>query len=416
MNNYITKIDTHLAFTQKNVLIELKGKNLIITGGNGCGKTQFLTQIFNTLTRILSPNFQGNIDSFPSQINSFEMALRSEDLPKHQRQTFQKSIKKITEELREHTDVSSQVIINNYENITDEDSLKLLVLRFFKATRQYSPAKSSSNVNTSVQSMLSEAKTQDLRGDSSVKFETYLVTYLNAGYMAYALRGDESEKSKVDSWLKNITSDLRYLFEDENLRLEYKENEKCFYLIQDGKLPYKFDQLSAGYSSILKIYTDLLMKVELRGIKSKELSGFVFIDEIDAHLHVSLQKKIFSFLDNAYPNVQFIVSTHSPFVIQSVNDAVIYDLSRLEQLEDLSYYSYEAITKGLLGVTSTSNALDEVVIELSNLTDKVESNEKRVEELINQMAKHQDELNPRSKVVLLMAKEALLNFQYLQDE
>ncbi|MCV5366648.1 AAA family ATPase, partial [Escherichia coli] len=75
------------------------------------------------------------------------------------------------------------------------------------------------------------------------------------------------------------------------------------------------------------IYADLLMKVELKGITSDELSGVVFIDEIDAHLHVSLQRKIFSFFVNAFPNIQFIVTTHSPFVVQSVNDAIIYDLS-----------------------------------------------------------------------------------------
>ncbi|MFT4927364.1 MAG: putative ATP-binding protein involved in virulence, partial [Phenylobacterium sp.] len=238
---------------------------------------------------------------------------------------------------------------------------------------------------------------------------SYLVTYLNAGYMAYALRKDEAEKNKVDAWLATITADLRYLFEDDSLELEYKEKEKVFYINQEGKEPFTFSQLSSGYSSILKVYADLLMKVELRGIEAKELSGIVIIDEVDAHLHVSLQKKILSFLDNAYPNIQFIVSTHSSFVIQSVDNAVIYDLSKLEQLENLSMYSSEAITKGLLGVKTTSNALDDIVTELSRLTPKIESNEARVKELIELLSTNESELDARSKVILLVAKQAILD-------
>jgi len=39
------------------------------------------------------------------------------------------------------------------------------------------------------------------------------------------------------------------------------------------------------------------MKVELREIAADQLTGFVLIDEIDAHLHVSIQRKIFSFFE-----------------------------------------------------------------------------------------------------------------------
>jgi predicted ATP-binding protein involved in virulence len=84
-----------------------------------------------------------------------------------------------------------------------------------------------------------------------------------------------------------------------------------------------------------------------------------------------LQRKIFSFFDRAFPKIQFIVTTHSPFVIQSVNDSIIYDLSKLEQLEDLSMYSYESILKGLLGVSNTSNLLNERLDRMAKLIHEV---------------------------------------------
>ena len=48
------------------------------------------------------------------------------------------------------------------------------------------------------------------------------------------------------------------------------------------------------------------------------------------------------------PNVQFIVATHSPFVITSLPNAVVYDLEKHEHLDNPSYYSYEAVVESFL--------------------------------------------------------------------
>lgn len=47
-------------------------------------------------------------------------------------------------------------------------------------------------------------------------------------------------------------------------------------------------------------------------------SGWVFIDEIDAHLHPQWQKKVLPLLVDLFPTIHFVVSTHSPFVLQSL--------------------------------------------------------------------------------------------------
>jgi hypothetical protein len=74
-----------------------------------------------------------------------------------------------------------------------------------------------------------------------------------------------------------------------------------------------------------------------------DMPGIVLIDEIETHLHVELQKRVLPFLIEMFPKMQFIVSTHSPFVITSVSDAVVYDLEKQQRLEDLSAYSYDGI-------------------------------------------------------------------------
>jgi len=408
VHKFITKIDATLQFTNKKVQIALDGKNLIITGGNGCGKTQFLKQLFSAINTSLDANRSRKIINIERNISNLENALKQPNLDEHSKNKYsenleQNKIQKL--KLQEQNDCT--LTFDNFEHSVKINTEKNLLLRMFEATRQYRAENNGQSGNSTVQSMQHNARQQDLKVDMSGNFETYLVTFLNSGYMAFALRQDEEEKKRVDNWLANITSDLRHLFEDKSLELEYREKEKIFYIKQDGKQPYKFSQLSSGYSSILNVYVDLLMKTELRGINSKELSGIVIIDEIDAHLHISLQKKILSFLDNSYPNIQFIVSTHSPFVIQSVDNAVIFDLSKLEQLEDLSLYSYEAITKGLLGVSTISDDLSQITDELTSLTTDIENNQDKVSALIEELSAVEGSLDSKSRLALIMAKQAI---------
>lgn len=112
------------------------------------------------------------------------------------------------------------------------------------------------------------------------------------------------------------------------------------------------------------------MKTEAFKISPSELQGIVMIDEIDAHLHVSLQRKILPFLTKTYPSIQFIVTTHSPFVIGSLEDSIIYDLSSKQHFKDLSSYSYETIIEGLLGVPVVSVSLEKDIKRLSLLINE----------------------------------------------
>ena len=85
---------------------------------------------------------------------------------------------------------------------------------------------------------------------------------------------------------------------------------------------------------------------------SFDIEGIVLIDELETHLHIELQKKILPFLIEFFPNIQFIVTTHSPFVLNSIEDAVVYDLEKNIRLENLSNFSYEGIVEGYFGLMS----------------------------------------------------------------
>ncbi|MGN4991309.1 AAA family ATPase [Aeromonas sp. 97A] len=402
----IKEIDFKLSGSiDKRVKIPLNGKNLIITGANGCGKTRFLRQLNDYLRGVLERKIQPE-DVILRELESAQETFNSIDLS-HQHYQYHKD--RVDEISKKHQQSINEKI--EFEGLMDIFSLlneKAFVLRFFEANRLANQLANNGQVEN-IASIKQRGMQEDILQDSSDKFERYLVSYYNYGSHVIARENNPEKAKQINSWFDKVESDLRNLFEDSQLSLKYNPEEQAFYIHQDGKEPFRFDNLSSGYSSILSIYADLLMKVELRDVPSNKISGFVLIDEIDAHLHVSIQRKIFSFFDKAFPKIQFIITTHSPFVIQSVNDSVIYDLSKMECLEDLSMYSYESILKGLLGVDSTSNLLNEQLELMAQLIQQRPINKDELQKVVNLIEPHEARLDSKSKAFLLLGKNALLD-------
>ncbi len=90
-------------------------------------------------------------------------------------------------------------------------------------------------------------------------------------------------------------------------------------------------QLSDGYKIVLTLVLDLVSRAlelnsDLPSMTPERIlavPGIVLIDEIDLHLHPSWQQRVMIDLQNAFPNVQFVVSTHSPQVVSSLPKEVI---------------------------------------------------------------------------------------------
>ena len=143
------------------------------------------------------------------------------------------------------------------------------------------------------------------------------VKYLLDLKMTQALSqtGGKQEKAEgIRQWFDSFESLLRNLFENEHLKLEFDEETFRFSIKEPEKEEYDFNTLSSGYAAALDIVVDLMMRMEKQtGRKFQyNMSGIVLIDEIETHLHLELQKKILGLLTTLFPNIQFIVTTHSP--------------------------------------------------------------------------------------------------------
>ena len=155
----------------------------------------------------------------------------------------------------------------------------------------------------------------------------------------------------------------------------------------------------------------------MKNLAPESLTGIAIIDEIDVHLHISLQKKILPFLSQSFPAVQFIVSTHSPFVITSQNtNTAIFDLTTNEFIkDDLSRYSYESVIKGLFHVEIQSKQLNSEIQEIAEILNKKPNDYVRLREILKNITPYAKQLDFESKSFYFKALNHLLDNQELGD-
>ena len=118
-----------------------------------------------------------------------------------------------------------------------------------------------------------------------------------------------------------------------------------------------FASLSDGYRNVIKIILDIatrmcILNPYLQGEALEKTPGVVIIDEIDLSLHPTWQKRIVRILKSLFPKVQFICATHSPFIIQSLQQDELITLDRDEKplAEEYADVSIEDIAEDIMGV------------------------------------------------------------------
>lgn len=109
-----------------------------------------------------------------------------------------------------------------------------------------------------------------------------------------------------------------------------------------------YDMMSAGFKSMINIVAEIAYRcIQLNGFLGidavKKTPGIIMIDEVDLYLHPHWQQHVLIDLQAAFPEIQFIVSTHSPFIVQSVDshnvitlDGEVGDNPTMRSIEDIA--------------------------------------------------------------------------------
>lgn len=133
---------------------------------------------------------------------------------------------------------------------------------------------------------------------------------------------------------------------------KYEEDMIALRTVDGAILP--FQMLSDGYRNVIKIILDIatrmcILNPYLKGEALKKTPGIVLIDEVDLSLHPTWQRRIMGILKAQFPRIQFICATHSPFIIQSLEEG---ELITLDQPLDSEYSGegLEDIAEEIMGV------------------------------------------------------------------
>lgn len=350
-------------------------KHLILTGSNGSGKTSVLNEVksliqqLNNKTKSRLRFWKKNLHRLndPSVINNFDYLDEARSLKKDISNILENTVK----------DQSGVVLFFNNPKFINAYFEENYLFAFFDAKRQ-------SDFRQPLGPQKLEIKSHYNIGDkANFEFVQHLVN-LRYNYLEAKETGNQDTANSIHEWLENFKGALRNIFNDESLKLEIDSKNFKYNVITEGREPFDLSTLSDGFSAIINIVTELMMRMENKKSLFYDMQGLVLIDEIETHLHIDLQKKILPFLTSFFPKIQFIVTTHSPFVLTSIKDAVIYDLEHQEAIEDLSGYSVEAIIEGYFGSDKYSNALKAKVDDYEQLAKKDElsfSEEKRYQSL-----------------------------------
>lgn len=161
---------------------------------------------------------------------------------------------------------------------------------------------------------------------------------------------DEKTSMIAKRAIKSINTALE-IFLDGFSELEILENPLCLTIKKDG-CRLSLEQLSDGERSFLAMLSDLIRRLVLANphLENPLLGkGIVLIDELELHLHPKWQREIVEKLKMTFPNIQFIATTHSPFIVQTLNN------DELIVLDDLVIGNYE------------NRGLDEIVMKVMGI-------------------------------------------------
>lgn len=369
MEHYITEIYIDELRHLSNIAISLNSEerqHLIITGKNGSGKTSLLMALKQYLQAINDKRFEDLIERYVPRLPKIK-----ESLNKAETETEKYEIKKSNafalEQIKQYAD-GVRVLFNDNEHLESLYAQGNFITAYFPANRKTHIEHSRGVEDVKLQDAYA---VNSKPGELLHKYMVHLKTQ-----QSYARNeGDTGIVDMIQRWFDRFVGALRILLDNDTIDLEYDYKEYDFKIHESGRIPFGLETLSDGYSSVIQIVSDLILRMDKNWLLGGKISqydteGIVLIDEIETHLHIALQKKIMPFLTSFFPKIQFIVTTHSPYILNSLSNVKVYDLENCLELEDLSAYSSGDLAEGFFEADEYSDQLRKTIGRYKYLKEK----------------------------------------------
>ena len=358
-------------------------KHLILTGKNGSGKTSVLKGLTAFLQYLVSDDYEQD----DSKVRIAELKDKLHENKSVDRIAIHRQIKSIEGNARRRWNDGCIVSVNSPPTMRERYKKGQFILAYYRDNRQLDLGLSTDYTKVELKSVYG------LEEHPASNIGKYLLNLKTTQAFA-RLKMDDADTDEqenaaltkrirdIDNWFDRFTKVLRDIYNDASLKLRFDINTQQFAIILPDRDPFALDCMSMGYAAIFDIVGDLIMRMESQ--HSYELEGIVLIDEIETHLHVELQRAIVPILTELFPNLQFVLTTHSPFILSSTPNSVVYDLESGRYVPDgLTCYPYDGIVDGYFKADILSNELREKFEEYKKLvlSEDRRSNLARIAEL-----------------------------------
>lgn len=347
----------------KKLDLKFNDKFNVICGANGIGKTTILTTIADAFTQV-NDNIKRNSEA---EMGSYTINISQNH---ESNQVFHVEIKAFSPSDKKYTNLGLDS--NKILNFTTKRDLNYINLNQISRDPKRDLNTSSDIIKTGV---------------SANDIKNWFINRIAFSQLDNSLH--DNEKSNLELSMK--------LFGLLDSNIIFKTiNPKTFDIIlstSNGDI--YFEYLSSGYKSCIYIVMGIIKEIEYRHtknpIKIEDFDGCVLIDEIEEHLHPTWQAHLVNVLKKIFPKTQFIVTTHSPSVLQTLNKNEIIPLYLDENhktaikplnLGDygLQGWTLEEILKDVMGMPSTTSTLYSNTMEAFNRA----MNEEDQEEILKQ--------------------------------
>lgn len=344
-------------------LSESQPKHLILTGKNGSGKTSVLKSAVDFLSYAVSDNFviqSDCLENIAFDEQRLQTASNSES-GKLACEGIRNSIAHWNKFLSHWAD-GVVLAFPSYLNLREKYLKGEYILAYYGDDREIKVQISKNIEKVDLQEVYS------LKDHPSQQLVKYLVNLKTTEAFAKT-NGNEARAAEIHAWFDRFQNVLRSIYSDDTLELKFDIETFAFTICQAGHDPFDFTTLSMGYAAVFDIIGDLIMRMESK--RRYDLEGLVLIDEIETHLHVDLQKKIVPILTQLFPNIQFVLTTHSPFILNSTANAVVYDLEKKLLVKDgLTDLPYEGVVEGYFDTDLLSAELRQKFTEYKEIVQK----------------------------------------------
>ena len=355
--------------------MDLQGKSTIIFGINGTGKSSVLRAIDLLFANIINGivNRKELKQNYTIQLEDIQYGKKETkistliNLEDEHIEYYRKMVRNTGK--RNHNINSLKHIANIFHKqyITDEEQGNIAIFANYGTNRLVLdiPLRIRTHHTFDIYSAFEKAI------ENKIDFRTFFEWYRSQEDYENEHKIETGDLQYQDRALKAVRTAIMSMLDDcSNLRVARKPRLEM--KIDKGNISLNVSQMSDGEKCTMALLGDLARRLTLANpmLENPLLGeGIVLIDEIELHMHPSWQRKILRVLRHIFPNVQFIITTHSPIILSEVNeDYNLFFMSRedtgieIKKIAQLNGYDANAVLEQFMG-TSSINPETEKFIE-----------------------------------------------------